>query len=127
MSARQGSKAATPRRGEIWRVDLDPTIGSETRKTRPCLVIGTDALAGLPVRIVVPLTTWQNKHSSRPWCVRIDPDPQNGLNAPSAADGVQVRCVSLRRFRKRGGIVDGAALSQALAAVALCLDLPGLP
>lgn len=46
-----------PRRGEVWWIALDPTVGSEIRKTRPCLVVGTDALSRLPVRIVVPLTS----------------------------------------------------------------------
>ena len=122
MTARP-HRAFHPGRGEIWWVGLDPTVGSEIQKTRPCLVIGTDALAGLPVRIVVPLTKWQKKHGGRPWCVQVDPDRQNGLDAASAADAVQDRCVSVRRFRERLGTVDATTLSQVLAAVALCLDL----
>jgi mRNA interferase MazF len=33
-----------PRRGEIWWANLDPTVGSEINKTRPCLVIGSSVL-----------------------------------------------------------------------------------
>ena len=36
------SPGATPRRGEVWWVRLDPTLGSEIEKTRPCLVLTTD-------------------------------------------------------------------------------------
>jgi mRNA interferase MazF len=33
-----------PRRGEIWWANLDPSVGSEVNKTRPCLVIGNSVL-----------------------------------------------------------------------------------
>jgi mRNA interferase MazF len=48
-----------PRRGEIWLVDLDPTRGSEMKKTRLVLVISSDALGVLPVKLGVPITEWQ--------------------------------------------------------------------
>lgn len=123
MTARRAGAAPAPRRGEVWWVALDPTVGSEIQKTRPCLVVGTDALAGLPVRIVVPLTKWQQKHAQRPWCVRIDPDAQNHLGTVAAADAVQVRCVSVRRFRNRLGSIGSTNLFDILGALALCLDL----
>lgn len=40
---------ANPRRGEIWRVDLAPTQGSETGKIRPVVVVGNEQLGRLPV------------------------------------------------------------------------------
>jgi mRNA interferase MazF len=117
-----GSLPVAPRRGEVWWIALDPTVGSEIQKTRPCLVIGTDALARLPVRIIVPITTWQPKHASRPWCIPIQADRSNGLKARSAADAVQVRSLSVQRFRQRMGSIDPSVLAQVLAGVALCLD-----
>lgn len=123
MTPRLRRTAPDARRGEVWWIALDPTIGSEIQKTRPCLVVGTDSLRQLPVRIVIPLTTWQEKHSRRPWCVHIEPDSQNGLRAAMAADAVQIRCVSLQRFRQRSGSIDVRVLGEALAALALCLDL----
>ena len=47
------------RRGEIWRVGFDPTVGSELKKTRPAVVISSDAVGKLPVRLVAPFTGWQ--------------------------------------------------------------------
>ncbi|MGA2073883.1 MAG: type II toxin-antitoxin system PemK/MazF family toxin, partial [Terriglobia bacterium] len=35
---RSASPGAAPKRGEVWWVRLDPSLGSEIRKTRPCLV-----------------------------------------------------------------------------------------
>ena len=47
-----------PQRGEIWWVRLDPTLGSEIRKTRPCLVLSTDILnQRRRTVIVVPLSS----------------------------------------------------------------------
>ena len=46
------------RREEIWLVSLDPTVGSEIRKTRPAVIASSDALRKLPLPIVVPITRW---------------------------------------------------------------------
>lgn len=44
-----------PTRGEIWRVDLEPTRGDEIRKTRPAVVVSTDTVGKLRLRIIVPV------------------------------------------------------------------------
>jgi mRNA interferase MazF len=115
-----------PRRGEIWWVCLDPTVGSEIRKTRPCLVVSSDALAGQPVRVVVPLTGWKARHQRVPWCIRVDPDPSNGLQKPSAADALRVRAVSshARRFTSRIGRISPPELDEVVLAIGLCIDHP---
>lgn len=123
MTAPRPPSEPRPRRGEIWWVGLDPTIGSETRKTRPCLVVGTDSLRRLPIRIVVPLTSRRDKHEGRPWCVRLPADTRNRLRADSAAGTVQVRAVSTRRFKSRIGRASPDSMSGVRAALALCLDL----
>jgi len=43
-------------RGEIWSVNLDPTVGSEIRKTRPAIIVNDDGVGLLPLRVIVPLT-----------------------------------------------------------------------
>ncbi len=40
------------KQGEIWLVDLDPTVGAEMRKVRPALVVNADELGRLPLKIV---------------------------------------------------------------------------
>ena len=112
-----------PKMGEIWWIALDPTIGSEIKKTRPCLVIQTNALHSLPTRIVVPLTGWKKKHEERPWSVLIEATAHNGLQKESAADALQIRAVALERFRSRLGTVSPITLEKVQAAVALCLDM----
>jgi len=44
-------------RFDVWLVQLDPTIGTEIQKTRPCVVISPDEMAALSTVIVAPMTT----------------------------------------------------------------------
>jgi mRNA interferase MazF len=57
------------RRGEIYMVDLDPTLGGEIKKARPCLIISPDELnAHLRTFIVAPLTTGSHSYPFRIPC-----------------------------------------------------------
>ncbi len=44
-------------RFDIWLVQLDPTKGSEIKKTRPCVVLSPDEMASLKTAIVAPMTS----------------------------------------------------------------------
>ena len=44
------------RRGEVWFINLDPTIGAELKKTRPAVIVNDDAVGLLPLKVIVPLT-----------------------------------------------------------------------
>jgi mRNA interferase MazF len=105
------------KRGEIWLVNLDPTIGSEIKKTRPAVIISSDLVGILPLKIVVPFTDWKDRYASATWMVRIDPDENNGLSQPSAADGLQVRSVSQQRLVKRLGTMPPLQIAQIVQAV----------
>lgn len=120
------SDSPRPRRGEVWWVCLNPTVGSEIQKTRPCLVVSSEALGGQPVRVIVPLTGWKAKHNGMPWCIRVDPDQANGLKKPSAADALQVRAVSIQAQRFTGllGRVSVPKLEEVALAIGLCIDHP---
>lgn len=111
-----------PARGEIWWVDLDPTRGSETAKTRPVVVVSSDAVSRLPVRLVVPLTEWKDKHADAIWRLSVEPSSINGLAKRSAADALQIRCVSLERFRERMGVLEAGLLAEIAAAIALIVE-----
>jgi len=47
------------RRGEIWLINLDPTVGAEIRKTRPAVIVNDDAVGILPLKVIVPITDWK--------------------------------------------------------------------
>jgi mRNA interferase MazF len=86
------------RKGDVWLINLDPTIGAEIRKTRPAIIVSEDAIGILPLKVVVPVTDWKDRYAAAPWMVRLDPDGQNKLDKTSAADCFQVRCLSQERF-----------------------------
>jgi len=44
------------RSGEVWLVNFNPSVGDEITKTRPAIVIDPDDIAGLNLRVIVPLT-----------------------------------------------------------------------
>jgi len=104
-------------RGEIWLVNLDPTIGSEIRKTRPAVIVSSDLVGILPLKIIVPLTGWKERYAEAPWMVRVDPDDENGLSKPSAADGLQVRSVAHQRLVRRVGALSPVNVAQVVQAV----------
>jgi len=111
------------KRGEIWRINLDPSIGAEIRKTRPALILSVDAIGALPLRVVVPITGWKDKFAQATWLVRIEPDSNNNLDKPSAADAFQVRSVSEIRFVDRFGKVSATDLVRVEDAVRTVLGL----
>lgn len=55
------------KRGEVYWVNLDPTVGSEIQKTRPCLIVSPDDMnAALPRVIIAPLTSGGQPLGCRP-------------------------------------------------------------
>ncbi len=110
-------------RGEIWLINLDPTIGAEIKKTRPAVIVNDDAVGILPLRVIVPVTEWKNRYSVAPWMVRLEPDVENGLAKPSAADAFQVRSVAQERFVRRLGKLADAAMHEISNALAVVLSI----
>ena len=56
-------------RREIWLVNLDPTLGAEIRKTRPVVVVNSDSIGALPIRLVAPITEWKDYFLQNVWHV----------------------------------------------------------
>ena len=113
---------AIPARGEVWRVEFDPVKGDEIRKNRPAVVVSTDAFNPLRTKIVVPLTSWQDKFASAQWMVKIVADARNGLEHDSAVDALQIRCVSYERFVSKLGMIPALVLDEITAAIAIVIE-----
>lgn len=113
----------TPRRGEVWLVDFDPTKGAEIQKRRPAVVISSDAIGKLPLKLVAPITNWSPAFDSNLWHVRLEPNAQNGLKKTSAADALQVRSVSVDRFLGRWGRITEQELEEIVQAIAAVIEL----
>ena len=114
----------TPKRGEIWLIDFDPSLGAEIRKVRPAVVIGVDSIGRLPLRLVVPITDWKSHHASYPWFVQIRATPGNGLSKDSGADAFQTKSVSLGRLVRRLGELAPGQVDEIAEAIALCVGAP---
>lgn len=112
-----------PLEGEIWNIRLDPTVGDEIQKTRPCVVVSGPGVNNLGVRVVVPFTEWKpTTMARRPWFVEIDVDALNGLDKTSAAACHHVRSVALERFDKRVGRMSADDLSDVRAGLKVALN-----
>lgn len=53
------------KRFEVYLISLDPTLGSEIKKTRPCVIISPDEMQGLNTVIIAPMTTKSKSYPSR--------------------------------------------------------------
>ena len=111
-----------PRRGEIWNLCFDPTVGSEMKKTRPAVILSSDAMGKLPVKLVAPLTEWDEKFSRNVWHVPLAPDAANGLKKISAVDVLQSRCVSWQRFVEKLGVVPEETMRKIVAALLIIVE-----
>jgi mRNA interferase MazF len=116
--------ARRPRRGEVWSVRFDPSVGSEIREVRPAVVLSGDTIGRLPLRIIVPVTDWQPAFAALPWFVLPPPTSANGLTKDSGVDASQFKSVSEVRFVRFLGSIDAAQVDEIASAVALCIEVP---
>lgn len=114
--------ANAPTRGEVWLVRMPQAVGVELQRDRPAVVISSSSFDEQDVRIVVPLSSWRDEFAGRLNKVVIQPDEQNGLDAVSAADFLQVRSISTRRFLRRIGELDAALVEEIVAGVVIAID-----
>jgi mRNA interferase MazF len=99
-----------PRRGEIWLAALDPTIGSEIQKTRPCVVVSPPEMNDhLRTFVVAPMTTGSRP---APFRIPITFQRKTGLILLD-----QLRTLDRLRLMKRLGTCKPATLSALLAAL----------
>lgn len=110
-------------RGEVWLVNLNPTIGREISKTRPAVIVNNDIVGVLPLKVIVPITDWKNRYANRPWMIQLEPNDSNGLIKISAVDTFQVRSLSQTRLVKRLGKLDDSKMNVITAALAIVLKI----
>jgi mRNA interferase MazF len=95
------------KRGEIWLANLDPTVGSEIRKTRPCLIVSPPEMHDyLRTVIVAPMTSAGRQ---APYRIPITFRGRNGLILLD-----QIRSLDKSRLVRRVGAIDRRVLAAAL-------------
>jgi mRNA interferase MazF len=94
--------------GEVWLAALDPTIGSEIQKTRPCLIVSPPEMNDrLPTIIAAPMTTGSRPAPSR---IPVRFHGRSGLILPE-----QTRALDKRRLIRRLGTISRNTQSRTLA------------
>jgi mRNA interferase MazF len=107
-----------PRRGDVFRVNLDPVVGTEIRKTRPAVVVSNDSCNRHGTRVaVLPITS--NVDSLFPGEAMIDLKGR-----PGRALGDQIRSIDKRRLKARISTVTAEEMARVDEALAITLDLP---
>ena len=120
-----------PRRGDIWRVDLEPTIGSEIRSakgrrgdTRPILVLSLPRVGEKSVYLCAPITDYKpDCDELRFWRIEIGDTPENGLDKLSCIDVSQTRALDFGRFNRQNGRAHNDETQASATALARCVGV----
>lgn len=105
--------------GDVWFVQLDPTLGHEQGGNRPALIVSVDQLGTGPseLAIVVPITKTDRPN---PLHVEIEP-PEGGVRVRSYAMPEMVRSISRERLIERWGSVRTETLDEVTRRVKLLM------
>ena len=110
------------KRGDIWLVNLDPTVGHEIKKSRPAVIIQNDlGNKYSPITIIAPITS-QNIEKSYP--IEVVLDKKNyGLDRVSKVLLNQIRAIDKRRLIKKLGKVDYETMIKVDTSIKISLGL----
>lgn len=96
------------KRFDIFLVSLDPTVGSETKKTRPCLVISPDEMnRNIRTVLIAPMTTANKDYPTRVSCTFRKKHGQIALD--------QIRTIDKARLVKKLGTLDATTQSDVIS------------
>jgi len=113
---------ADVKRGDIWLVNLDPTIGHEIKKSRPAVIIQNDlGNKYSPITILAPITS-QNIEKIYPIEVLLA-KRGSGLEKDSKVLLNQIRAIDKRRLIKKLGNIDYEAMAKIDNAIKISLGL----
>ena len=115
-------KVTYPKRGEVYLVNFDPTIGAEIKKTRPALILQNDVSNQYSSITVVAAITSQFAEPLYPTQVLIRL-PEGGLEFDSVALLNQIRSIDKQRLIKRLGNLQTATMEQIDRAIQISLGL----
>ncbi|MEA1920221.1 MAG: type II toxin-antitoxin system PemK/MazF family toxin [Campylobacterota bacterium] len=107
---------------DIYRVDLNPTRGSEIKKIRPCIIVSNNDIGVLPLKVVIPLIGYKSIHN-KSWLVKIEPTELTGLTKTSTADALQIRSISHDRILDKLGEIDEDTYLKLCDAMKVVLDI----
>jgi mRNA interferase MazF len=107
------------KRGEIWWVNLDPTVGNETAKKRPCVILQNDVgNAQSNTTMIAPLLKGSKTY---PFVVNVEVTVENGLDENRGIHLEQMRVVDCQRIANKLGTLEDSYWSEIEKAVRLVL------
>ena len=107
--------------GEIYWVNLDPTVGDEIKKRRPVIILNGGHDKHLKLAIVVPVAAWSPYWDENPFFVTLEPSSKNGLSKKSSVDCFQIRAISHNRFVEKIGNISNDEINLIKKSIALIL------
>lgn len=113
---------STPKRGEVWVVNFNPTVGSEIKKTRPAVILQNDVANRYGAVTIVAAISSHVDEDVYPTEVLINP-PEGGLEKPSVVLLNQIRTVDKVRLITRIGKLGSVTMKAIDHATAISLGL----
>ena len=109
--------------GDIWLVNLSPTIGAKITKTGPCIIVNSNEIGILPLKVIAPIIDYKPHYDAVPWMVELSPDRINNLSKRSVVDMFQLRSVSQIRLIKNTGKVGNDEFQRILEATKIVFGM----
>ena len=97
-------------------------MGAEIYKKRPALIISSDGIGKLPIKLIVPITDWKEYYAENIWHIKIEANTQNGLSKDSALDTLQLRGVDTQRLIYKIGECSSEIMEEIAAAIAAVVE-----
>lgn len=115
-------KLAYPKRGEVYLVSFDPTLGAEIKKTRPALVLQNDVANRYSLITIVAAISSQFEDPLYPTEVLVGA-PEGGLRSDSVVVLNQIRSIDKQRLVKRLGVLKPATMKKVERSLQISLGL----
>ena len=106
---------------DIYWVDLEPTMGAETKKLRPCVIVQGD-LVNIQSKTLIVAPMLPN-HKSWPFAVNLNPTSINKLDKDRHINLKQLRAIDISRIGKKQGRLESEYLQSIKQALAIVFDL----
>ena len=120
--AKRPTTLVRPRRGEVYLVNFDPTLGAEIQKTRPALIVQNDVANRHSAITIVAAITSQFDQPLYPTEVLIRP-PEGGLRTDSVALLNQIRSIDKQRLVRRLGTLKAESMDRVDHAILISMGL----
>lgn len=111
-----------PKRGDVYLVNFDPTVGAEIQKTRPALVLQNDVSNEYSLITIVAAITSQFDETLYPTEVLIEP-PEGGITVNSVVLLNQIRSIDKQRLIRKLGELTEVTIEEVNQAIKISLGL----